>query len=87
MLPFIALEILEKIAFNTDYVAALLRDRLFGFAPNAFEFLGHGKPTVETLAQLTPERYLSTPGLWIGLLFAAAFIAAAVRLRRYRGPL
>ena len=87
VLPFVALEILEKIAFNTDYVAALLRDRLFGFAPNAFDFLGHGKPTVETLAQLTPERYLSTPGLWIGLLFAAAFIAAAVRLRRYRGPL
>jgi hypothetical protein len=30
---------------------------------------------------------LSTPGLWVGLLFAAAFVAATVQLRRYRGPL
>ena len=25
--------------------------------------------------------------IWIGLVFAAAFIVAAIRLRRYRGPL
>jgi hypothetical protein len=37
--------------------------------------------------QLTPFKYLSTPGLWIGLVLAAVFVAAAVRLRRYRGPL
>jgi len=28
-----------------------------------------------------------TPGLWIGLLFAAGFVIAAVQLRRYRGPI
>ena len=39
------------------------------------------------MAQLTPDRFLSTPGLWVGLLFAAAFLAAAVRLRRDRGPI
>jgi len=36
---------------------------------------------------LTPLTYLSTPGLWLGLIFAAVFLAAAIRLRRYRGPL
>jgi len=25
--------------------------------------------------------------LWIGLVFAAIFLAAAVRMRRYQGPL
>jgi hypothetical protein len=30
---------------------------------------------------------LSTPGLWIGLAVTAAFLAAAVRLRRYQGPI
>ena len=32
-------------------------------------------------------RFLSSPGLWIGLAIAAAFLAAAVRLRRYQGPI
>jgi hypothetical protein len=30
---------------------------------------------------------LSTPGLWIGLAFAAIFLAIAVRLRRNREPI
>ena len=61
----------------------MLKDRLMGFAPNAFAFGAHsvGCP------QLTPGAYLSSPGLWLGLIFAAVFLAAAVRLRRYRGPL
>jgi ABC-2 type transport system permease protein len=87
VLPLIALNILERIAFNTSHFAAILMDRLIGFAPGAFAFHGHDHATIDSLAQLTPGRYLSTPGLWIGLLFAAAFIVAAVRLRRYRGPI
>jgi hypothetical protein len=37
--------------------------------------------------QLTPGKFLSSPGLWIGLVFALALLAAAVRLRRYREPI
>ena len=59
----------------------MLKHRLLGFAPEAFVFNAHASP------QLTPLRYLSTPGLWLGLIVAAAFVVAAVRLRRYRGPL
>jgi ABC-2 type transport system permease protein len=87
VLPLIAINILERIAFNTSHFAAMLMDRLFGFAPGAFHFHGRSKPTIDSLIQLTPGKYLSTPGLWIGLAFAAAFLAAAVRLRRYRGPI
>jgi len=81
VLPLLAIAFFEKITFNTSHFAAMLGNRLMGFAPEAFSFNAHTTP------ELTLGRYLSTPGLWIGLIFAAVFIAAAVRLRRYRGPL
>ena len=81
VLPLLAIGFFEKITFNTSHFAAMLKDRLLGFAPNAFAFTPHAVP------QLTPGNYLSSPGLWLGLIFAAAFVIAAVRLRRYRGPL
>jgi ABC-2 type transport system permease protein len=83
VVPFLAVAFFEKITFGTSHFALMLKDRLMGFAPNAFAFGAHsvGCP------QLTPGTYLSTPGLWLGLIFAAMFLTAAVRLRRYRGPL
>jgi len=87
VLPLIAIDIFERITFGTSYFGSFMKHRLFGFAPHAFGFHGQGHPTIDSLSQLTPGTYLSSPGLWLGLVFAAAFIAAAVRLRRYRGPL
>jgi ABC-2 type transport system permease protein len=87
VLPILAIGIFEKITFNTSHVAALVKDRLLGFAPNAFAFGLHGGVSIDSLVQLTPVRYLTTPGLWLGLLFAGACIALAIRFRRYRGPL
>jgi ABC-2 type transport system permease protein len=81
VLPLLAIGFFEKITFNTSHFASMLKDRLLGFAPEAFAFTPHAVP------QLTPGKYLSSPGVWFGLIFAAAFIAAAIRLRRYRGPL
>ena len=87
VLPFIAIEILEKIAFNTSYFAAVVNHRLLGWAAEAFAFGPNGRHSIESLTELTPGRYLSTPGLWIGLAVAAVLLAAAVRLRRYREPI
>src|SRR5437588_4851384 len=87
VLPLIVIQIFEKITFGTHYLGTLLQHRLMGFAPHAFGFHGEGHPTIDSLSQLTPGRYLGSLGLWIGLLVAAAFLFAAVRLRRYRGPL
>ena len=87
VLPLIAIQIFEKITFNTSYFGLFLKHRLMGFGPHAFDFHGSDHPTIDSLSQLTPGRYLTSPGLWIGLLVAAAFLAAAVRLRRYRGPI
>jgi ABC-2 type transport system permease protein len=87
VLPLFAISIFEKITFNTTHFASMLGHRLTGFAAEAFDFQGQHHPDIHSLAQLTPGRYLSTPDLWLGLAFAAAFIFAAVRLRRYRGPI
>jgi ABC-2 type transport system permease protein len=83
VVPLLAIGFFEKITFGTSHFASMLKDRLMGFAPKAFAFTMHSVDC----PQLTPGKYLSTPGLWLGLMFAAGFIAAAIRLRRYRGPL
>jgi ABC-2 type transport system permease protein len=87
VLPLIVIQIFEKITFGTSYFGSFVRHRLMGFAPHAFGFHGQGHPSIDSLSQLAPGRYLSSPGLWLGLLFAAAFLIAVVRLRRYRGPI
>src|SRR5213596_3272027 len=87
VIPLLAISIFETITFNTSHFIRMLGNRLMGFAAEAFDFQGQHNPDIHSLAQLTPGRYLSAPDLWIGLAFAAAFIFAAVRLRRYRGPI
>jgi ABC-2 type transport system permease protein len=87
VLPLFVIGIFEKITFGTSHFVSMLKERLFGFAPGAFAFVPKHGVALESLSQLTPGSYLSSPALWIGLIFAALFFAAAVRLRRYRGPL
>ncbi|HEX4639230.1 MAG TPA: hypothetical protein VH170_07075 [Chthoniobacterales bacterium] len=84
VLPPLAIAVFEKITFNTSYFWSMLKNRLGGAGDTAFIFEMHRGLSVD---QLTPARFLATPGLWIGLIFAAAFAFAATRLRRYRGPL
>jgi len=91
VLPWLAIAAVEKIAFNSAYFAQMLGRRVGGSFEEAFVVTKYPKgshyPVVDRLTQLDPLKFLTSPGLWIGLLFAAAFLVAAVRLRRYRGPL
>jgi ABC-2 type transport system permease protein len=91
VLPPLAIGVFEKIAFHTSYFGSLLKDRLFGFAAGAFDLRTPGGAPIDPhyipLSQLAPGRFLSSPTLWIGLAVAAIFLAAAARLRRYRGPI
>ncbi len=80
----LAISIFETSAFHTSHFGSMLKERLIGFATEAFVPVD---PHFITLAELTPGKFLSSPGLWMGLLFAAIFLAAAARLRRYRGPI
>lgn len=91
VLPWLAVAAIEKVAFNTTYFAQMLSRRITGSFEDAFVVVRYPKdahvPVVDRLTQLDPLKFLSSPGLWIGLVFAAAFLIAAIRLRRYRGPL
>jgi hypothetical protein len=42
---------------------------------------------VDPMMHLSLGKWLSAPGLWIGFGLAAFFLAATVRLRRYREPM
>jgi ABC-2 type transport system permease protein len=80
--PFVICGV-EKIAFNTTHFLALLQYRLIGpgdaMAP-------HSAPP-DFMATLIPTHFFSTAGLWTGVAMAAVFLFAAVRLRRYQGPI
>ena len=91
VLPPLAIAAGERIAFHTSYFGLLMQDRLFGFAAGAFDLKDKAGVPIDAhfipLTQLAPGRFLSSPGLWLGLALAAILLAAAVRLRRYQGPL
>jgi ABC-2 type transport system permease protein len=91
VLPWLSICAMEKIVIGTSYFAQVLNRRITGSYHQAFVVVQYPKdahvPVLDRLTQLDPLRFLSTPGLWIGLVVAAAFIFAAVQLRRYRGPL
>jgi ABC-2 type transport system permease protein len=75
---------LEKIAFQSSHFLAMLQYRLTGPQPST---TAPGETMMDTISALTPAQFFSTPGLWLGLIVAAIFLAAAVRLRRYREPI
>jgi ABC-2 type transport system permease protein len=88
VLPPLALCVLEKIALNTTHFAHLLGYRLIGWFTQGFIIpMTHGDAPRDPLAQLSPGKFLATPGLWLGLIASAIFLAVAVRLRRYRDPI
>jgi hypothetical protein len=84
--PVLVLTVVERHTFYTSYVTAFLRYRSLGFFNEAVSVGGRANQTVERLPILTPGNFLTSPGLWLGLLFAAACLYAAVRLRRERDP-
>ena len=84
-LPPFVIYVVEKIVFNTSYFLAMLKYRLAG--PEASTSMAPGGTLINEMAALTPAQFFSTPGLWIGLAIATVFLAAAVRLRRHRGPI
>jgi ABC-2 type transport system permease protein len=90
VLPIVVINVVERVTFHTSYFGKLMAYRFMGAMTAAFNVKpptkGHYE-AVERLEQLNPLKFLGTPGLWIGLLLAAAFLAAAVRLRRYREPI
>jgi len=84
VLPPLAIFALEKILFNTSHFARFIGYRFGG--PEAFTFPSKMTMPMDSLTSLDPVKFFTTPGLWLGLVAAAVFLALAVRLRRYREP-
>lgn len=83
-LPPVAIGVIEKVAFNTRHFSSWMLYRFAG--PQNFDFPHAGNMPMQ-MAHLDLAGFFSTPGLWAGLLLAAIFFVATVRLRRVRGPL
>ena len=82
--PLLAIGVVEKMVFGTSYLGGLIGSRFAG-GPEAIP-MSDSFPTNPAM-HLTPGHFLSSAGLWLGLAVTAAFLAAAVRLRRYREPI
>jgi ABC-2 type transport system permease protein len=86
VLPPLAVAVAEKIAFNTWHFGTMVSTRMIGGGGGSEEFTT-AFLSMDPLMHFSPGAFLMSPGLWIGLAVAAAFLAAAVRLRRYRDPI
>lgn len=92
LVPAMLIAAFERGAFGTRSFLRMLHYRVQGAMQEAFLDLstpgrGAHPPLIEHFSQLTPANFLSRPGLWVGLAFAAACIIAATRLRRRREPI
>jgi ABC-2 type transport system permease protein len=82
--PLLAIIAMEKILFNTAHFAAMLENRISGGGMEAIT--AADTLPMDPTTHVTLGRFLSSPGLWIGLLITAGFLYAAIELRRQRGP-
>lgn len=92
VLPPLFLALAEKIALNTDQVWSLIVYRIMGGFQQAFVVptqaaFKAGTAFPNGLPQLDPGKFVATPGLWLGLVVAAAMFAGCVWLRRRSDPI
>jgi ABC-2 type transport system permease protein len=80
--PPLALGLVERLAFGSDYVWHWLGLRLTGAFAGAFSGMGRGRHMAEV-----PDIGWDSPHVWTGLVIAVVFFAASVWLRRSRDPI
>jgi len=88
MLPVFVIFAFETIAFRSSVFVRFLAYRMFGWLNRAFVPQARpGFPTFDPLTLIDPVRFLTTPGLWTGLIVTAILLVVIVQLRRDRGAL
>ncbi len=92
VLPPVGVMVFERLAFGTGHFATIVRDRFNGGIAAAFQVPQGQIPAHTTLRHIIdlpspdPVGFVTSPGLWIGLLVGGGFFAAAVWLRRRAEP-
>jgi ABC-2 type transport system permease protein len=85
-LPVLVIGGFERMAFHTFHFAEIVGGHLIGNAP--VMDMAQGTMGLDPLTtHVTMGRFISSPGLWIGLALSAVFLAAAVRVRRNQEPI
>jgi ABC-2 type transport system permease protein len=85
--PVAALLIVEHLALHHTRAHWAVERWLAGGVLQPYTVGGDGRTWIHGAAQLEPGRIYTLPALWLGLILAAAFLFAAIRMRRARGPL
>lgn len=94
VVPPAVLALGEKILFGSSYIAHLVNDRAFGGVSRALGMDGGGIGIVireedmhvngaDAIGNIA-SRFFVAPELWLGLVVAAALVAATIWIRRYR---
>ena len=88
--PSMLIAMLERMAFQTSHFATFIGYRLMGASTLAFDMprpkTSSAIPILDDLTLMTPLRFFTTPGLWLGLAVTAVLAVATVRLRQRRAP-
>jgi len=84
-LPPLAIVAVEKIAFNTSYFWEMLVNRVIG-GPGGEDYMANSL-SMDPLMHFKPALFFISPGLWIGLAVATAFLVLAIKARRSGRPI
>jgi hypothetical protein len=89
MAPIVAFLMVEHTVLHKSHVHWMFERRFAGGVLEPYARLAHDGSVVwaRSFADFDPVRLWTLPGLWIGVLVAAGFLFAAIRLRRSRAPL
>lgn len=84
--PFVAILLVEHTMLHRTPAHWIVERRVAGGVLQPYSLDGSGAHWVQRLSDLDPVRLYTLPGLWIGVLIAAALLFATIRVRRSRTP-
>jgi ABC-2 type transport system permease protein len=87
VLPPVALCVIERLGFGTTYLWYILKRRLTGGFDIAFSVERRDDMMMFGMPHIELGRFLANPGVWAGVVVAAALVYAAVRVRRSAAPI
>jgi ABC-2 type transport system permease protein len=98
VLPPLGVMLLEKIIFRTGYIAQVIGNRIAGWprlaldlrhpSEHAMVIDGERIPFSANVGDvIDPGTFLSSPGLWLGLVAAGLLTYAAIMVRRHRSDI